>query len=831
MRRASALLLVLAALLIPARASAAVYYAKVGGSGNTCQENTPCPISTGIGKLTTAGDVLELMSTGGAYETDAITITGKAGGSGNPMKIRGYKYGQAGAQRPVITGAGTVTWSTCTSCDGSDNVACQGLPGTPATCSQYQYYYGSGTQSIAINCTKADGTPCFRVATKGEMTNAHAGFKTGACGFNPSIVCSTSSDCPVLLEACTPGVVTEVDSYSSGSYIVARFGSVAPGGVLHNNNGNGFDIRSSSWFTFQGLFFRNFRRAALLLNGTVGAISNVGADDCWFAYSFDTVGNGSDYQLNFQEVASGFATGNYFAYSTSESIHSGAFFNEGSASALNIDSNFIRDNGDTTVLGTASAGTGTPEGITLTVVGLGSNFYVGGGNYVGTQIKGNVIRRVGKNGIIIENNFHGSSGSHVPISGNIIDSPGKNAISFACDGQTAGAFLGWLDVFDNIFSGANQSFGWGSGEGGLAFSTPSSGCTTHDIWVFNNTLPNSKLTGIVTGATSNVTNVIVRNNLVADYAWTVGKKLISWAMDPADAQFQNNLLWAPAAGLADTIAQIGTGAFKPTGGIPAWGPTADMDGDAAADGNLYGDPKWPTTDIAAGDFRLRSDSPAIDGGTMTGMPTRTGIHNTIAAAHGLPDYTRLQSASISSSPDIGAWESVLKDGDFESGSIDGPWIVPIRDLSNICTAPIVFDYSCASGAPSCRVPVYGNRSLQFTVGPCLDSLCFSCRTKFAYEALSGLVTARRYTLSGRFRVLAGGLTAVHRVDILDSPDLPNTLSPETVPGCSLQITGQGNMEFVCPNVFTATGSTANLAIYPSTTGGAATMVLDYLDLR
>ena len=253
-----------------------------------------------------------------------------------------------------------------------------------------------------------------------------------------------------------------------------------------------------------------------------------------------------------------------------------------------------------------------------------------------------------------------------------------------------------------------------------------------------------------------------------------------------------------------------------------------MDGDAVADANKWGDPGWTGADLAANDFRLHPFTPlnvvnpAIDAGTMTGMPARTGINNSIARLHGLPDYSRLQTTNIASLPDIGAWEMLLQDGGFESGSVDAPWNVPLG-AGQVCP---FYPQSVASGA------ILGSRSINLTTGPCLESICFSnCRKMLVQQAFTGLEIGRTYSLSGSWRVLSGVPDPSSFVAFVSCTTAECTLDPfGAPPPCSVLIGGDSSVGFNCPSFMVPSNSSMTIAIIPSLLPGL-NIAIDNLELR
>ncbi len=72
---------------------ATTYYVSPNGSGNGQSYSSPCSLSTGINKLSQAGDTLYLL--GGQYDLDNTKINNKVGTSNNYIVISGYPGEQA----------------------------------------------------------------------------------------------------------------------------------------------------------------------------------------------------------------------------------------------------------------------------------------------------------------------------------------------------------------------------------------------------------------------------------------------------------------------------------------------------------------------------------------------------------------------------------------------------------------------------------------------------------------------------------------------------------------------------------------------------------------
>lgn len=641
-------------------------------------------IQNAISLSWSAGDVFELRGahlshtgcsssffSNGVYRTDRHLIRAKNGSNGSPIVIQAYHYGLFDQEAPIIEGAGTtsVTWTRCTDCVSGD-AACQNVPGL---CSDYYYYYGQSSNNTvkAIAAVKPDGIITYRVSSKSDMNNSHAGFISNTCSPHYWISCSTNSDCPTN-SLCTGPVVREVDSYSqetNNGYIVARWclngaNCLTPGAVLFDNNGNAFDVSNSNYITIRGLNFRNFRREALIFGNNTdsspGPSSNLIATNNTFAYSSDTAGQGSDYQIRLNKLTSGEVSNSYFAYSCSESIHGGAILSEASNSLLTITGNYIRDNGDQNVLGPRCAA--TPEGMTFTVAG--STNYDGGGNYAGSLIANNYIDTVGKNGIIIENNMHGTSGSHVTIRDNIISGAGKNSLSFACNGTDSGASLSYIDVYNNLLLNGRRL----TGDGEISMENGSANCSIHDINYYNNTFYGPY--PAITVGTARTTSQVFVNNLIFN---SNNIKAVNFTNTDVSNLFQYNFVSFPGTAPNPAVTWLNTN-------------RACADIDLIDASNIEGCPNPNFVNPGLLDFHINpfitgTLSKALDLGTTSLAARTTSINNTVAEQHGFPNYPATDGSQDYSNAfptggngvDIGATELMVSDGGFESGAFGTGW--------------------------------------------------------------------------------------------------------------------------------------------------------------
>jgi hypothetical protein len=332
---------------------------------------------------------------------------------------------------------------------------------------------------------------------------------------------------------------------------------------------------------------------------------------------------------------------------------------------------------------------------------------------------------------------------------------------------------------------------------------------------------------------------LVKNNLLLDFTWSGNRKLINWSWPGSSAgnEFKNNGIWAQANGAngaqaTGTIATVSSVNASCTQlGVPfdLDGPTNGISDANLCPGSVTHSPSgfgFANDDLNAFDLRLHGTSYAVNAGTLTGMPARTGIHNALASAHGLPNYTRLQTTNIAASPDMGAYEVLLADGGFEANSLDAPWLSPIGDFTSICTPP----------AMSSTGSILGGRSLNLSTGPCFDALCFGCRSRFVQQTLTGLDTGRTYSLSGKWKLQSGTIGESSYVNFTYCEAPPCTALQcgiDDLAPCSSVISGlQGEtISFVCPSFMIPSASSMTIGIVPCLSGLSMTLAIDDLELR
>jgi hypothetical protein len=814
-------------------AGATTYYVDPGcprsgkGTSPTCgkfgPKHTP---SQGAALLTGEDDVLELrgahpshgacpgrsccQGTTGVYDvfTYGAWRLNLSGPAGHPFVIQPFHYGLPDAEEVYLEGVRLTPdgWVQCTDCGRG---ICAGVPGRCSDVWYYQLPTCDRSQDRLFFARKPDGSITRRRPGIGEMVDTYdaAGW-AGACNYNGD----------------------------SGNTLLVRWGPAVSDpnsttGIGVNHGRNDIVVLGSDRsglnrnLTLRGLTLRNGARCAIQ---SQGVLTNVRIQANRI-YQFTDSSTGSSRAITITANGSGGPTNlqivdNEFFWSTSEIIHTEA--NDSAPFTGRFAGNWVHDIGATEVLGDGLGG--TPNCTTFTTIGN-----KGAGDYSQFVVEGNLFERClaagkggsGSKGILLESPVDG-----ITVRDNVFVALGT-CIKLATEGRNRDCHFLRDNKFYNNVCIAPGSLG-GDGRGiWLAGRQDGTNAMTGNSF-YNNDFVNSAAEAIALTEASGIyqQNKFV-NNLLLDFNAPPGKKLIDWPASGSSSgnEFRHNGLWAPQLDQTppSPLARVSTVEASCTSLKPA----LDLDGSAngSADGNLCPLSALPlgfgftAADIAASDFRLHAASPAIDAGTMVGMPPRTGIHNPLAGAHGLPDYTRLRTASIASAPDIGAYEVALADGGFESGSIDGPWIAPVAD----------YDSRCAPAEVHASAPIRGLRSLQLTAEPCANAPCIGCKAPMVYELLEDLVIGRPYTLRGTFRRTSGGLSSPVRIDIGPLQDLPCSPPPlcPISPTCSLQITGTGDTAFTCPSVLVPESGNGSLAIDPVAQDGGGIILLDDLELR
>jgi hypothetical protein len=298
--------------------------------------------------------------------------------------------------------------------------------------------------------------------------------------------------------------------------------------------------------------------------------------------------------------------GNEIAYTVDEGIH-GQSRTDCSAATVTIKGNWVHNQGDTSVLGYTN---GTPSGMTL-----GASGVAGCGDWSGSLLENNLfanqkrnpaagspgyglrIENASANWIIRNNVFHKTDAQCIDIDGsdgvsdnnqvynNLLINCGRAGIDFWCSNAVRNT-----KIYNNTFVNCV--------EGAISTSNMSGSCSGNEF----------------------------RNNIMFDSGV---KQLVNW---PISGKFQNNLVFSTTTG---TILSFNGRSFTCAG----LNPTADIDGDGISNDKIRClNPLFVS--VAGNDLHLTAASPAIDGGTTTGIPAgRTAsIYNTLAGLRGLADY-------------------------------------------------------------------------------------------------------------------------------------------------------------------------------------------------
>jgi hypothetical protein len=281
-----------------------------------------------------------------------------------------------------------------------------------------------------------------------------------------------------------------------------------------------------------------------------------------------------------------------------------------------------------------------------------SHSQTGAGDYSGSLIANNYILRAGKNGIIFENNHHGTSGSHETVRDNIINTTAAgSAIKIACDNTTASSSIAFIDFYNNIIINSNT----GGGGAAIKLAQGNAACTVDNLNFYNNTIYGSG-TGILQGDTQ-YTNNIFRNNLISSGS----VKAVDWPNATASNKFEYNYVQTSAN---PAITWLNTN-------------RACAALSSAGTGNVNGCANPNFIDPAIGDLHIDSFltgtlSGTLDAGTTSLTARTTSINNTVAEQYGLPDYSNAFPIG-GSGVDIGATELMVTNGGLESGAVDGGW--------------------------------------------------------------------------------------------------------------------------------------------------------------
>jgi hypothetical protein len=555
-------------------------------------------IQAGIDRLSAPGDILRIRGVhpahdgesatfDGRYHGDWFTITNKNGASGSPIIVESYGYGTGGQETVYIEGttAPTGGWTQCTSCSTGP------CAGAPSPCSDVWYATSSGISSMVIGAQRPDGVPTYRVASPSALTSQYSSYST----------------------------------YTAGGTILARWGPQLPNKpyVFYNNNGYGFFIGfggKSSYITIRGFTLRAHRRSAVQIIETSPPSTNIVVENNRILYAFDTQSMGSDYGLGSYGATNITFRGNEIAYTGSEGIHVQAM--PSGPTVINIDGNWIHHTGDQSVSGPEVKG--TPWGLILGDHGGGS----GNGDYTGSIVENNLIERQFNNGsgavgggMVLENNSN-----NWIIRNNVFRDSPRECLKFDANGISVSN----VQVYNNIFTNCGLDPGASGGGGpGIFMLSVGSAQSTNNNKIYNNTFVNNRGpygAGIGLDCNGACTGNEVRNNVFYDSG---SRKQVRW---PGPGAFQNNLVYANTSG---TLVDFNGRSFS----CSALLASADVDGNGTGnDNDRCADPLFLS--LAGIDFHLTAASPAINMGTLTGMPAgrTTSMKNTVAGLHGLPSY-------------------------------------------------------------------------------------------------------------------------------------------------------------------------------------------------
>jgi hypothetical protein len=404
------------------------------------------------------------------------------------------------------------------------------------------------------------------------------------------------------------------DAYSCEACptLYVRWGGTLPAKAYINyaNNGNGFKIDNSSYVTVRGFVIRATIRAGIEVNSPNTGIT---IDHNKFQFISDSA-NGSGRPLTVQSPVNITMTDNEFSYSSSEPIHIGTGAT-GRASGR-FARNWVHDIGDRTVLGPGTGGTPNCTTFTSDAPAAGSTL----GDFSGFIVEGNVFERCyDSSAILFESHCDG-----MIVRDNVIRQV-PLAFKFSPDNGGSSQHTSNNKIYNNIVY--DLLSGTHNGAGNCFLLTGASDIKNNVVW--NNTCVGILNRGVESQAGANNVNNQFFNNIFT-------KSGSGDLLQAAQAiTFQNNLLWNGSA----------TGRFGTISGSAL---------NCGTNGNKCGDPLFVNS--SQRNFHLQATSPAINGGTITGLPTgRTkDVCNSLAAQEGMSNYGDCQ--SLSGTWDIGADE-------------------------------------------------------------------------------------------------------------------------------------------------------------------------------
>jgi hypothetical protein len=567
----------------------------------------------------------ELGPFDGRYFANEFPIA-RVGTASARITIQPYGYTGPGTGETVFvdgTRPPSSGWTQCTDCLTG---ICAGVPA--AGCSQTWYAtdngtappgFQGGTANLVLWAQKDDGSITYRVTSPSDLTNSHANYNPKRCAQATWKPCTTNSECG--LGTCT-ATSAEIDAFSpqNGGPILVRWGASLPSKpyVPYNHSGDAFAFKSSSaYVTLQGFNMRAHRTATIYVDA--GSSNHIIRDNRIF-WGQCSVGAGHSYGITTYGPTNLTIEGNEIAYTVDEGIH-GQAKTDGSPATVTIRSNWIHNQGDTTVFGNVN---GTPSGMTLGESG-GAHY----SDWSGSVLENNLIANQKSNSPI------GSPGYGLRIENASSNWIIRNNVFYGTDAQCID-----IDGSDGV-SDNNQVYNnllINCGRAGINFWCSNA---VRNTKVYNNTFVNCVEGAITTSNTSGIcTGNEFRNNIMYDSA---SKRLVSW---PIPGTFQNNLVYATGTG---TLIAFNGRSFN----CSALVPNADIDGDGAFNDTVRClTPQFKS--VSTNDFHLNATSPAINLGTTNGLPAgRTAsINHTVASQRGFPDYAINDSLPMKG----GAWD-------------------------------------------------------------------------------------------------------------------------------------------------------------------------------
>lgn len=522
-----------------------------------------------------------------------------------------------------------VDWTRCSTCNGADNAACNGVP---ATCTDAWYHTPSAGKKALWAVTPTGGITPRRASLCSPATCTGAGTPCSCCtGAGAGATCD--------------GLTAQYDAFSvdgADTKLTVKWGSSLP----TNPDANGENNQFIAQITGNGIYIRgiHFRYNINSAINTTSTSDRFHLQDFDMKY-FNDSGNGSSRALHVDSSSNILIEDGELAYCSSEPLHvTGLTGGHVSGTIRRI---YDHDIGSFAVLGPGTRG--TPNCTTFT-----NDAPIGGANTTGDF-----------SGLVVENNVfsqcnepwqHGNcnSGGDCGAVGILFESD--------CDGLT---------VRHNLITGVEQAFKWAPSNGGPANHTNNN--LVYDNVVFNlNDGQHAGASIVFNMDDGGNADPIQGNKIFSNTATGFNDSLLKSNSGTAvsgnflvDNIGQRKTLSSPSVFLADVHQALAT--WGTVSNNVAWGgQTSGKIGQfntsgTPADYLCSTDPNTKCADplfVSASDLHIQSGSPAKDAGTATGMPAgrTTDICNSIASLHGFPNYNDCQAAS--GTVDIGADEYV-----------------------------------------------------------------------------------------------------------------------------------------------------------------------------